>query len=226
MPRGRGQPPREIPPGTTYGPWVVVKEVERAQDKIRNRRFLCRCDQCGEEKVKYLSNLIQGKGCLCTLDFKVSSSNGRAAVIAARRAKSQESEDGRICLTCDTWKPWSSFSNDKRRECGKTSNCIDCGNWRTMKSRLGISRQEWDWLHAQQEERCALCGEPENKNSRLSLDHDHSCHGPGRSCKKCIRGLLCDLCNRMLGLVEQRDLNRARFLDYLTARPFTAEEDG
>jgi hypothetical protein len=209
-----------IPEGTRFGELSVLHEVERSG---QNRRFRCRCS-CGTEVVKFLSNMrrSQSTSCGCTYTFGAAA---RASIIAARRERSQESDEGRICLTCDTWKPWSSFSNDKRRARGKMSNCIDCGNFRTMKSRLGISREEWEWLHVKQGERCALCGEPENKNSRLSLDHDHSCHGLGRSCKKCIRGLLCDLCNRMLGFVEQRELNRARFLDYLAARPFVAQAD-
>lgn len=220
MPRGRGQPPREIPAGTVFGVWTVIREVERAQDKARNRRFLCRCAKCGEEKVKYLSNIVQGYSCKCSVDLKALAAAGRGAVIAARRARSQESDEGRICLTCATFKPWSAFPPDKRRERGKGSNCYECGKWRTVKAYLGITRAEWEWLHEAQKARCALCGEPENKNSRLSVDHDHACHADGRACKGCIRGLLCDLCNRMLGLVEQREANVARFADYLVRRPF------
>ena len=36
---------------------------------------------------------------------------------------------------------------------------------------------------------------------RASVDHDHACCPGETSCGKCIRGLLCGHCNRILGLV-------------------------
>ena len=38
------------------------------------------------------------------------------------------------------------------------------------------------------------------KESDLVIDHDHSCcNVSARSCGKCVRGLLCEPCNLMLG---------------------------
>lgn len=43
---------------------------------------------------------------------------------------------------------------------------------------------------------CAICGDTE---ARLDVDHDHTCCSARvGSCGKCIRGLLCNPCNRML----------------------------
>jgi hypothetical protein len=208
----------QVPPGTTYGAWVVIREVERAKT---NRRLECRCAGCGTVTVKWLSNLLQGKtSCLTCRPWSEVNLAGRNAVIAARRERSQESDAGRICLTCGQWKPWSAFSSDTRRTRGKTSNCMECGNWRSIKATYGITRAEWDWLHERQRGCCALCGE--NGGKRLSVDHDHSCCGRGKACKLCIRGLLCDICNRsIVGHVENRPLLRARFADYLDNRPFS-----
>ena len=64
----------------------------------------------------------------------------------------------------------------------------------------------WDAYQALQEKYgrcCAACGRSETDNGKfvLSIDHDHACC-PGRiSCGKCIRGLLCNRCNRALGLL-------------------------
>ena len=48
---------------------------------------------------------------------------------------------------------------------------------------------------------CAICGskDPGNGRSFFSVDHDHSCCPGEKACGKCIRGLLCDKCNRGLG---------------------------
>ncbi len=48
---------------------------------------------------------------------------------------------------------------------------------------------------------CAICKrKPSNKP--LSIDHNHACCPGGKTCGKCIRGLLCRRCNTVLGLVN------------------------
>jgi hypothetical protein len=169
-------------------------------------------------KARWFANLLQGKTtCLACVPMATINRVGRETVIAARRARSQESDAGRICLTCGEWKPWERFSIDPRRSRGKTSNCIDCSYWRTIKTLYGITHDEWDWLFASQDGKCSLCGEPDTV--RLNIDHDHTCHPTGRACRKCIRGMLCRVYNRMLGHIEAKPALRARFADYLDNRP-------
>jgi hypothetical protein len=206
----------QIPSGMIYGTWEVVREVDRVK---ANRRFECRCARCGTITVKWVSNLLQGKTtCLtCTPRSQINRA-GREAVIAARRARSQESDDGRICLTCQTWKSWANFTRDPRRARGKASNCLECAHWRTIRAIYGLTRDEWNWLRQRQDNRCALCAE--TGVARLAVDHDHSCCPAGRACKKCIRGMLCGTCNRMLGHIDAKPALRARFADYLDGRPF------
>jgi hypothetical protein len=206
----------QIPAGTTFGDLAVIREIERSG---YNRRFECSCTGCGTVGVKWLSNLTQGKtSCLMCVPMAERNLAGREAVIAARRAASQESDDGRICLTCGEWKPWIKFSGDLRRARGKSSNCIECASWRTIKALYGLTRAEWEWLRESQQTCCALCGQ--NSAIRLAIDHDHACCGRERACKKCIRGMLCSVCNRLLGHVVTRPVLAARFSDYLERRPF------
>ena len=61
---------------------------------------------------------------------------------------------------------------------------------------------------------CGMCHEPFEEGQLIHVDHDHACRPEKiRSCRKCVRGLLCHACNAALGHIERKyDLARA-FLD-------------
>lgn len=202
-----------VPAGTVFGHLTVIEEVERSG---YNRRFRCRC-ACGTETMKFLGNMRSGRStsCGCTYEYGAA---GRAQALADRHERAQITEHGRVCLTCQRWLRWDKFARDDRHSTGRMSNCLDCAHWRTIKTQYGITRQEWAWLMTSQGNRCALCDEYCYRN--LSVDHDHECCGPDQACKDCIRGGLCDICNRTIGLVELKPLLRRRFGDYLKRRPF------
>lgn len=89
--------------------------------------------------------------------------------------------------------------------------CVDCrrerDRWRTIRRKYHLGRDEYERMFAAQDGRCGMCDEPSDK--LLRVDHDHSCC-PGKfTCGKCIRGLLCDRCNSMLGQFSD-DAERAR----------------
>lgn len=54
-----------------------------------------------------------------------------------------------------------------------------------------------------QDGRCLICGEVPNQ---WAVDHDHALallHGHARGgCRKCVRGLICQPCNSMLGFAR------------------------
>ena len=63
-----------------------------------------------------------------------------------------------------------------------------------LKSTYGIDEKEYQRLLALQNGACAICKERCSTWSRLSVDHDHN---TGR-----VRGLLCNQCNRAIGLLR------------------------
>ena len=74
--------------------------------------------------------------------------------------------------------------------------CTTCQNrmFRShLKSRYGITLEEYEAMLTEQGGVCAICGLPENDRykRRLSVDHDHETGA--------IRGLLCHMCNTGLG---------------------------
>lgn len=89
-------------------------------------------------------------------------------------------------------------------------------------SKYSLTPEQFQLMFDKYEGCCYICGiKPEplsNGNSGLQIDHDHSCcFGAGRTCGKCIRGLLCFSCNRMLGSLEKKNIKRV--LDYLGYDP-------
>lgn len=69
--------------------------------------------------------------------------------------------------------------------------------------------------------KCAICGtsNPGGRVSRWIIDHDHSCCGPGVSCGKCVRGLLCSSCNQAVGLLNDDEAILLAAIEYLKRPP-------
>ena len=72
--------------------------------------------------------------------------------------------------------------------------------------KYGVNLKWFEEMHIKQEGRCGICGKEQDANgirsNRPCVDHDHSCCGGQKACKKCVRGLLCHRCNIRLGSVE------------------------
>jgi hypothetical protein len=89
--------------------------------------------------------------------------------------------------------------------------------WRMrLKREYGLSIEEYNTLLNQQNGVCAICHKPETKKTkgvvgRLSVDHIHS--NPDGSGP--VRGLLCNKCNAVLGLIyDSPDIAR-QIIEYL-----------
>lgn len=67
----------------------------------------------------------------------------------------------------------------------------------------GISVLQYLKLLVSQDFSCALCmGKFGEDGRRISIDHDHACCKGQYGCHKCIRGLLCFVCNSVVGVIE------------------------
>jgi len=115
--------------------------------------------------------------------------------------KTPENVDRRNrCKTCqhEQQKIWRDRNKDKKN---KYSNDYYHNNKERVtlvieksryKRQYGISIDKYQEMSVKQDHKCAICGNVESNNKKLSLDH---CHATGK-----IRSLLCQKCNRGLGL--------------------------
>lgn len=80
---------------------------------------------------------------------------------------------------------------------------------------FNLTIPEWDAISVYQSDSCAICGRKSLPGKHLSTDH---CHKTGL-----IRGLLCNICNRLLGKIERQwpDIRRLimRALNYVEDPP-------
>lgn len=144
------------------------------------------CRTCGVTKP--LSDFTQSKGST-TRVCKACTSAVNAAWKAANRKKAAAYSTA-----------WRAANPEKHRTLARSGNL-----W----NRHRITLERYEEMLAEQGGVCAACGKPETAvNGRsgrvqaLSVDHDHSCCPGKKSCGRCVRGLLCDRCNREVGRYE------------------------
>lgn len=121
---------------------------------------------------------------------------------------------GLTCRTCDQPLPLTMFSKSTRAKCGYDTMCKECQRFRMKKKNYGISRSSYEHLREKQQACCAICGAHETSerclHNHLVVDH---CHATGE-----IRGLLCHLCNQVLGLIKEDQATLLTMADYLGRR--------
>jgi hypothetical protein len=117
----------------------------------------------------------------------------------------------KVCTKCKEEKPKSEFYKDKQNTSGLKSWCKTCSHSYTkelnkknpdvkrewyLKTKYGLTLEQWVLLFEQQGGRCAICFtfEPNGRYDTFHVDHDHN--------TGVIRGLLCDSCNRGIGLLK------------------------
>lgn len=126
----------------------------------------------------------------------------------------------KFCKSCRIEKPLDEYHHSvKNKEYGKSypdTLCKSCKSTKTkkwctdnkakfirynikskLKTRYGITLDEYDAMVAAQNNLCAICNQSQTRRN-LAVDH---CHQTNR-----VRALLCDKCNIALGLIND-DLN-------------------
>lgn len=114
--------------------------------------------------------------------------------VALLRTPGKPGTTEKPCTICGEAKPVSEFYTEKRNRDGYGSHCKPCYEQRQrpgrIKRKYGITVDEYDALMSKQVGRCPIC----KQATDLVIDH---CHRSGK-----VRALLCDRCNRLLGVAD------------------------
>lgn len=114
-----------------------------------------------------------------------------------RCAKSRRYEGETICAACRTYL-WQRTHPDEYRAHNQN---FSGGRKELRYARHGITERIYLDLLAAQGDKCAICltEEPGGRWGVWQIDHDHACCLGTYGCAACVRGLLCALCNQLLG---------------------------
>lgn len=158
--------------------------------------------------IKGCTNRARAKG-LCSLHLQRKAKG--ASMFAPPQVKGRTipmseryNERGeRVCSKCLRWLPRTDFHKREKQtpgDDGLRSTCNRC----VICWRYGITYHQFAELLEEQGGCCAICRKDICASGReLSIDHDHSCCPQGgRSCGDCVRGILCQPCNGMLGYAQ------------------------
>ena len=131
-------------------------------------------------------------------------------------------EEYKICIKCKRLKSDDEFYFDKGYQRPECKKCQDKDRAIHRKlipektklwahhaniKRYGISVQDYQVLLKKQNSVCSICKEVEKKKQHLSIDHSHFTQK--------VHGLLCDRCNRLLGLCQDNSAILIRAAEYL-----------
>jgi Recombination endonuclease VII. len=108
----------------------------------------------------------------------------------------------KVCSYCNTEKYLTEFTKLKGSTDGFSYGCKPCCNNRVRMWRYNVSA---DWYAVTLEYQggvCAICKQLEPEKA-FAVDHDHCCCPGDNSCGKCVRGLLCQLCNMSVERFEK-----------------------
>lgn len=157
------------------------------------------CRKCGENKDESEFYGIHEKGHQPRLQSHCKACHKRPTT---ERVPLPHAE-GKVCRHCQTYKLFAEFHVHRRCLYGYDAVCKACRmeKHRTfaaryperirntdLKAKYKITSAQWDEMFAAQDGKCKICGVADVK---LAVDHNHA--------TKKVRGLLCTLCNTMIG---------------------------
>lgn len=115
------------------------------------------------------------------------------------------------CPRCRKIQPGENFARDAIRRDGLHQHCKTCDRNRKIKSKYGLNHDDAMALWSLQGGKCGLCNKSVRFPGKQSvIDH---CHTEGH-----VRGILCQTCNKGLGMLGDTPERIRLVLNYLEGK--------
>jgi hypothetical protein len=193
---------------TKCGLHKALSEFSKAPRGKYGRKSTCKACDAARSRENFKSNALSPEELQRRLDERRGETKKctRCGITKPRTEfyKASGKREGQVkprCKACDSElaRKWFADNKERARE--------NKHRW-TLENTYGITSEEYQRLLAEQRGVCAICHQDEpNEHGRtgtkfrLAVDH---CHDTGR-----VRGLLCQKCNRAIGLLnDDADLLR------------------
>lgn len=119
---------------------------------------------------------------------------------------SVRSDGKKRCPECEQWLDTEHF--------GPSGYCKECAVMKTRAWKYNLTVQQLKALLSGA--KCDACGDTDPGSvGYWHIDHDHSCCSGKTSCGKCIRGVLCQSCNFILGNANDNPDKLIALVSYL-----------
>lgn len=191
-----------------------------SESKAKKRYAMFICPSCLKPYKAYVNDVRTGKSSKCKSCRSIEQSTTRENLVTGTKK----------CGTCGEYLPLDMFYNSINSADGKGTRCKPCDSiarqkWsrdnpvqskqssrnRNIVFKYGITHNDYLERLKEQGGVCAICGTKDNKGKRFSIDHCHTTHK--------IRGLLCNQCNRGIGMLGDTAADLKRAYDYLLNQP-------
>jgi hypothetical protein len=161
--------------------------------------------ECGSRREIMCSGLMAGRSRLCRQCSLVKASD-------STRRGSRAVNGIKKCSSCLKEKTIANFNADNASVDGFFSWCVDCIWGNAILSTYGVSVDQYEKMASKQGNRCGACGDEYHEaqlrgRGRWCIDH---CHATGK-----VRGLLCDPCNKIIGMALENPERLRGQADYI-----------
>ena len=164
------------------------------------------CKRCGNDE-RYLSD---NRCCQCRRDYLKKRSQSPEGKAAYKRY--WHSEKGKRAQ-----KEWNGSEKGKttRTKYKKSEHGRQQRRYAHVNRTYNLSKEKYDNFLQIQNSCCAIC---KVSLDRPYVDHNHQCCEGEKSCGKCVRGLLCFSCNRLLADANDKTETLQSAINYLYSR--------
>lgn len=183
------------------------------------------CTKCNKTKpldeFHRNKNSKDGRVCHCKPCVKVSSAVWAAANPERRKATDKAWSDANSERARATTKAWREANPERAKAASEAWREANPERYRKTRrrnhlKRYSITLEQFEDMLSAQDGGCGICAidEPGGMGN-FHVDHDHTCCSSDSACVKCLRGLLCHMCNLGVGALGDSVEGIIRAIDYL-----------